>query len=842
MSMSEKYLDYLDSRIEIAPANSQEEVNAADILQELLSNEGLEVTRQDVTAPNDTRFIGGILLVLAFLGMVVSGIGGIGLAVLGFVVAAVSGALLVLRYLGIDLFSRFLPPARSQNVVGFHRGTGPHAGRGVRPIVVMAHYDTGHEELLANPAVSRFSGIVYRWAPMGLAVAALCCLLQLVVVIPDVALRVIWVVGMVCALPGLACGVNDIAAHFMPLTGAANDNNASLAAMLGVAEDVCGGTDEERAQRAELLAQAEADAVADAAPGSPVVVDEVPAEQRVVTRTVTEMEQVEGVRHGKDVVEALGILPETCQIEYVEPQPVTVEEIVEEPVDPEPEPEPVVEAQPTRPSIPIPDFLTRKAASQETGTIEVREATGRIATEPVVSGPSSVSEPTPRSARRAEEPSPAPETVTVRETLSVPEFSHVPDPAVEEDIAVVEDVAQEEPQEFPVPSTDGATVAMPVVEEAPQPSPAADIVDDPSWGRTDFTPRGSIGFARRAALFDLPDPTQATFDPLAADSPTPDAIDDAAYEVPGQEPEPAVAAETAPQRVVVSQSTVHASSSDGRVTVSQSRRVTTVPAAQPQEAPAAVPIEPVRVTSHDKARKNSLRDRISHGHSRKKEEQDSMSEWLGVDDDFDAKADGERIGSWDNFSEGDGDRRPWKGGATRSAELREDDRDVDPTEDPELAEAVLDMDYVDLVAHDIYFVAVGASELDHAGAKAFVREYRSRLRGAFLINLDSVGAGQLTLLTEEGSGNVRKVDRRLLKSIDRIARDLHVPLQCSPRPWADTDATCAMRASVRSATLMGCDPGEVPALAHTAENVPQNVSPDQVARVNLIVSETIRRA
>lgn len=841
MSMSEKYLDYLDSRIEIAPANSQEEVNAADILQELLSNEGLDVTRQDVTTPSDTRFIGGILLVLAFLGMVVSGIGGIGLAVLGFVVAAVSGGLLVLRYLGIDLFGRFLPPARSQNVVGFHRGTGPHAGRGVRPIVVMAHYDTGHEELLANPAVSRYSGVVLRWAPMGLAVAGLCCLLQLVVVIPDVALRVIWVIGMVCALPGLVCGINDIAAHFMPLTGAANDNNASLAAMLGVAEDVCGGTEEERAQRAELLAQAEAEAVAGAALDSPIVVDEVPAEQRVVTQTVTEMEQVEGVRHGKDVVEALGILPKTCQIEYIEPQPVTVEEVVEEPVDLEPDP--VVEDQSTRPSAPVPDFLSRKAASRETGTIEVRQTTGRIATDPVVSGPSSVSEPTPRSARRAEEPSPAPETVTVRETLSVPDFSHgLDDPAGKENVAPVEDVVQGELQEpvAPTPSTDGATVAMPVIEGAPQPSPAPDVVDDPSWGQTDFTPRGPIGFARRAALFDLPDPTQATFDPLAADSPSLDVMEDAAYEVPGQEPEPTTA-DAVSQRVVVSQSTVHAGSSDGRVTVSQSRRVATVPAAQSQEAPAAVPIEPVRVTSHDKARKTSLRDRISHGHGRKKKEQDSMSEWLGVDEDFDAKADGERIGSWDNFSEDDGNRHPWKGGATRSAELR-DDEDVDLVEDPELAEAVLDMDYVDLVAHDIYFVAVGASELDHAGAKAFVKEYRSRLRGAFLINLDSVGAGQLTLLTEEGSGNVRKVDRRLLKSIDRIARDLHVQLQCSPRPWADTDATCAMRASVRSATLMGCDPGEVPALAHTAENVPQNVGPDQVAQVNLIVSETIRRA
>lgn len=137
---------------------------------------------------------------------------------------------------------------------------------------------------------------------------------------------------------------------------------------------------------------------------------------------------------------------------------------------------------------------------------------------------------------------------------------------------------------------------------------------------------------------------------------------------------------------------------------------------------------------------------------------------------------------------------------------------------------------------------VGASELDHAGAKAFVQTYRRDLRGAFLINLDAVGTGQLTLITEEGLGSTRKIDRRLLRTIDRVARDLHVPLNTAPRPWADTDATPAMRQSIRSATIMGCDPGEVAALAHTAENLPQNVSPDQVAQVNRIVSETIRRS
>ncbi|MEY8437671.1 M28 family peptidase [Atopobiaceae bacterium 24-176] len=816
MSMSEKYLDYLDSMIEIAPANSQEEVNAADVLQELFANEGLEVTRQDVVAPNDTRFIGGILLVLVFLGIVVSGIGGIGLAMLGFVVAAVSGALLVMRYLGIDLFSRFLPAAQSQNVIGFHKGAGPHAGRGVRPIVVMAHYDTGHEELLANPSVSRYSGLVYRWAPLGLAVAGVCCILQLVVVIPEVALRVFWIIGMLAALPGLVVGINHIAAHFMPLTGAANDNNASLAALLGVAEDVCGGSDEDRARRAELLAQAEAaqearDLLVSSTDSVGVSEDQ---NRNVVVRTVTEMEQVEGVRHGKDVVEALGILPDTCRIEYAEPQLVTVEETVE--TEPDAHLEPAAEAQPTRPGIPIPDFLTRRS-----GSVEVREPI-----ETVEVGPSSVGEPTPRSQRVAE-PSPALETESVEEVA-------VLDPLAANEAMATQDIAETASISGNASAQDGATVAMPVTEQPAQSAPA-DIVDDPSWGRTDFAPGNPMSFARRAALFDLPDPTQAAFDPLASDSASFDDVDEGAYEAPGQQDEPSPASDD-PASVVVSQRSVSGSAPNGRVTVSQSQSVAAVSGLGQDEAPAAVPIEPVRVTSHDKAKKASLRGRLSRG--KKQQEPDSMSSWLGVDEDFDAKSDGERIGSWDNFDDGGNGQRPWKGGATRSAELR----DPEQSEDPELAEAVLDMDYVDLVAHDIYFVAAGASELDHAGSKAFIKEYRSRLRGAFLINLDAVGAGELTLLTEEGAVNVRKVDRRLLKSIDRIARDLHVPLQCSPRPWADTDATCAMRASVRSATLMGCDPGEVPSLAHTAENVPQNVKQDQVAQVNLIVSETIRRA
>ena len=40
-----------------------------------------------------------------------------------------------------------------------------------------------------------------------------------------------------------------------------------------------------------------------------------------------------------------------------------------------------------------------------------------------------------------------------------------------------------------------------------------------------------------------------------------------------------------------------------------------------------------------------------------------MSDWLGVEDDYDAKKSGRGIGSWDNFED---DNDGWKGGATSS--------------------------------------------------------------------------------------------------------------------------------------------------------------------------------
>lgn len=240
-----------------------------------------------------------------------------------------------------------------------------------------------------------------------------------------------------------------------------------------------------------------------------------------------------------------------------------------------------------------------------------------------------------------------------------------------------------------------------------------------------------------------------------------------------------------------------------------------------------------------------------------------MSEWLGVDDDFNAKESGENIGSWKNFSHDEGDsdtpstsdtNQPWKGGATRSAELRERDAASGETSDtasdaagqnssdPELRDAILSMGDDSLRNHDVWFIASGASNLDHAGMKQFVEEHRRDLRGAFVVNLESVGAGELTLLTREGYGVVRRGDRRCSSLLSAIAEDLHMCLNKEDRIWANTDATPIMRKSLRAVTLMGLNTADLPACAKTTEDTTSHVDADQVDSVAALITEMIRRS
>ena len=210
---------------------------------------------------------------------------------------------------------------------------------------------------------------------------------------------------------------------------------------------------------------------------------------------------------------------------------------------------------------------------------------------------------------------------------------------------------------------------------------------------------------------------------------------------------------------------------------------------------------------------------------RKKKEESSMSDWLGVDEDFDAKRSGRDIGSWDNFEGDDG----WKGGAAGDGS------------EEELRQAVTSMGDDELLGHDIWFVATGSSENDNAGMRAFLDAHRDKLRGVFMINLECVGAGQLAMLSVEGSNKTFKGDKRIMRLFSHVSTDFHRPLPTVEMPYVDTDAHVAMERSLRAMTLAGVD-GSGFACSHTEDDQPINLNTENIQFAADVVTEVIRRS
>ena len=356
---------------------------------------------------------------------------------------------------------------------------------------------------------------------------------------------------------------------------------------------------------------------------------------------------------------------------------------------------------------------------------------------------------------------------------------------------------------MPTPSGSGATVAnvaptqdetvdslMAQISSQASPRPQINVPDPasapspaPSSSPLASAPDPSLpsmkqaNVASRTSLFDLPDPSAQVNDPFAT----------------AQGPEP-TSAPVAPSMPVAS-------------------------GAQPIETISApAPAAP-------KSRKRGLGGLFGR---KRKNEQDSMSDWLGVEDDYDAKKSGRGIGSWDNFED---DNDGWKGGATSS----------DGASSEDMLSAVASMGDDELLGHDIWFVATGASDCDGAGMKAFLASHRDKLRGVFFINLESVGAGRLSVVTVEGEQQLLKGDRRIMNLVSKVCKSFHVDCGALEMPYAKTDAYAALEASRRALTIAGVD-GTRLACARTEDDLPHNVNPTNIATVSEVVTEVIRRS
>ena len=1036
MANTQNYINHLLQGTGITPACSEEERLAAEDIAQIFRNHGFDPEVQEFNAPAPSRLAFAVTGILSFAGALLMGIGG-SIGLIGVLLAIVGAVLYVLERTGRPVISRLGKTGVSQNVIAYHKATGPLASPRNRPVVVVAHYDSPRAELLAREPYAPYRALIAKMLPVATIVPAAVAILR-ILPLPGALKVLLWIVAILASLVALANAANIIANRFvLPYTSGAVCNKSSVAAMLGVMDNVAPyqGENEfpndipfddyfgEQKRRAEEMARAAAEYAAaqqqndygntieyeepsynedefgqPIAPESEqgevfdeqidgfegasadetligVIAPEAQAEAEVAAEPVADEDVVESIgapavaepsepepklyrnaagniRFGSDAIRALGMLPESCTLDYeegeeptIDPEPASVEPVAapaDEPVvdtepETEPEPSPAPEPDTAAPAPVVQDVYDDSASdydeypqrvSYESDTDfsadlpvatphadiasafssigasassffkgalakgkklvddleEKRAAAREVAEQEAIAHQQAAEAERERAAREfeqheAEQPAAtevaeattsfeAQQPIDATETLDAAKFDATitfekqgtaiadplsvsdesqdaadeieapeAEPAESFDAEQVENVDAEpntadeieaeatvvvEQEETPVisnadesrpystqiftmpaPSDPGSTVANPASAQvetvdslmaqisskaAPRPQmnipdPASVPVLTPSSSPLASVPDPSLpsmqqaNVASRTSLFDLPDPSAQADDPFAT----------------AQGPEP-TSAPVAPSMPVSS-------------------------GAQPIETISAP------VAKEAKPQKRGLGGLFGR---KKKNEQNSMSDWLGVEDDYDAKKSGRGIGSWDNFEDDD---NGWKGGATSS----------DGASAEDMLSAVASMGDDELLGHDIWFVATGASDCDGAGMKAFLEAHRDKLRGVFFINLESIGAGRLSVVTVEGEQQLLKGDRRIMNLVSKVCKSFHVDCGAFEMPYAKTDAYAALEASRRALTIAGVD-GPRLACARTEDDLPYNVNPTNIATVSEVVTEVIRRS
>ena len=140
---------------------------------------------------------------------------------------------------------------------------------------------------------------------------------------------------------------------------------------------------------------------------------------------------------------------------------------------------------------------------------------------------------------------------------------------------------------------------------------------------------------------------------------------------------------------------------------------------------------------------------------------------------------------------------------------------------------------------EVWFVALGAELGTHDGMRAFLSQHESELRGAILIDLDALGAGELTMIESEGVYEQTKISSRLTRYAKKASQAAGVPLRTSSIAWETSAATYAMRHGIQAMHLVGMD-GKKPAYYGQIDDTLENINVAKLEQNTNFVMEILK--
>lgn len=275
------------------------------------------------------------------------------------------------------------------------------------------------------------------------------------------------------------------------------------------------------------------------------------------------------------------------------------------------------------------------------------------------------------------------------------------------------------------------------------------------------------------------------------------------------------------------------------------------------------------------------------GKKKKAQDEQSVREWVDVDASYEAQSVGRERGSWESFrsdddldaefvdvdyGEANSNERGWNGGAFSLQSLRnhvsgtaqaqdveaDDDlvdeeasagnqrpmkrsvpKDVKITEEINNEMRLLrDFRHPDIDT-EVWFVALGAEEALNSGMKAFLEEHQDELKGAIIVNLEGVGAGQFSFIDEEGQYRPNKVSSRIKRVLRQASEKSGVSFATNKLLSRNTSAHIAAQHGLQAVTLAGMS-GNQTAFYGSIDDVLDNIKPNVLEENSKFVLELLK--
>lgn len=274
-----------------------------------------------------------------------------------------------------------------------------------------------------------------------------------------------------------------------------------------------------------------------------------------------------------------------------------------------------------------------------------------------------------------------------------------------------------------------------------------------------------------------------------------------------------------------------------------------------------------------------------------KEEATTPQQWLNVEDDFEAQEVGAARGSWESFREDDSYEdmgqttaftpeyfdeafandeapsperphrhgRPFEGGAFSRDEdgaAAEEEFEERPrrsranvfadglpegfTFEEEPALDRIEQFHSQRIDIEVWFVALGSELAGNGGMKAFMEAHEAELKGSIIVELQALGAGELTLIDKEGVYLPKKSSSRMKRLVKKAGQAVGISVPTGTMTWMDSSSAYALKQGHQALHVAGMD-GKKPAFFAQGDDVVENIDPDMLSLNADFVMELLKQ-